>query len=97
LIAKENQLPSNKQPRSLPPLFGGFYLKDDKISSSTKLDKNSTLSNEQNVQIGDNIVLEESIEKILETSENQEELTNYTENTVIENTSTTTEMRAESQ
>ncbi|PKY14221.1 hypothetical protein RhiirB3_426182 [Rhizophagus irregularis] len=95
----KDQLPINKQQRILPPMFGGFYLKDDKLSSSSILDQTNKNSL-KNVQIGDTIILEESIEDILETSEtsgNQKESTNYTENTIIESTTTSTEVRVESQ
>ncbi|CAB4391897.1 unnamed protein product [Rhizophagus irregularis] len=95
----KDQLPINKQQRILPPMFGGFYLKDDKLSSSSILDQTNKNSL-KNVQIGDTIILEESIEDILETSEtsgNQKESTNYTENTIIESTATSTEVRVESQ
>ncbi|GBB88439.1 hypothetical protein RclHR1_00150035 [Rhizophagus clarus] len=73
--AKENQSLINKKPRSLPLIFGGFYLKDDKVSSPMLNNKNLT---NENVQIGENILLEDSIEKIFKPSEEKDESTNYT-------------------
>jgi hypothetical protein len=94
--AKENQ---SLIDGSLTPMFGGFYLKDDGASSPSILDQTS---NNFTPTSGDNgekyMPTEEVIKGTMEASESQKEpsltaTTNFTETTIIENTTTTIETK----
>ncbi|RIA98468.1 hypothetical protein C1645_749948 [Glomus cerebriforme] len=90
----------NQRPRPLPPIFGGFYLKDNETSSSILDQTNNNFSSANENNQRENMTIEEVIEETIEDSENQKESliaeTNFIE-TIIESTATTIETRAESQ